>query len=144
MLNIPNTNLWLGTEQDLRQIPQCLNQGITAIVDLAIEEPLPIIPRITNYCRFTVTDGGENDPANLQAAISVSTIFLEGGHATAICCNAGLSRSPTIAAVVLSNISGQSPVACLERIAAVRHVDVNPALWNQVVGICESMKKLKK
>lgn len=139
MLNIPNTNLWLGTAQDLRQIPQCLKQGITAIVDLAIEEPVPTIPRITNYCRFLVTDDGENDPANLRAAISVSTVFLQGGHATVICCNAGLSRSPSIAAAVLSRISDQSPVACLERIATVKHIDVNPALWNQMVTICELM-----
>jgi len=144
MLNIPDTNLWLGTAQDLRQIPQCLKQGITAIVDLAIEEPVPTMPRVTNYCRFLVTDDGENDPANLQAAISVSTVFLQGGHAAAICCNAGLSRSPSIAAAILSRVSGQSLVACLERIAAEKHINVNPALWNQVVRVCEPMKDLTK
>lgn len=141
MLNIPNTNLWLGNASDLRDISSMLNLGITAIIDLAIEQPLPTMPRMTNYCRFVMTDDGENDPATILAAISTATAFANRQHSTAICCNAGLNRSPSIAAATLSRLSSDTPAQCLERIAALKRIDVNPALWNQIVDVLAEMNR---
>jgi hypothetical protein len=135
MIPIPNTNLWLGNASDLRDVPQLLKHGLTAIVDLAVEEPVPALPRTTNYCRFVVTDDGENDPATLWAAIQTAAAFLAGGHLTAICCNAGLNRSPCIAAAALACNSRGTPAHFLELIAQSKPVDVNPSLWNQIVGV---------
>lgn len=135
MLNIPTTNVWLGNARDLRNVPEILNNGVTAIVDLAIEEPLPKLPRTTNYCRFVLTDDGENDPANVRAAILAASAFIRGGHVTGICCSAGLNRSPSIAAAAISHVSGESPVKCLELVASAKDIDVNPALWNQVIEV---------
>jgi protein-tyrosine phosphatase len=135
MLNIPKTELWLGNTSDLRDIRAVLKTGVTAIIDLAIEEPLPSLPRTTNYCRVVLTDDGENNPANILAAILAAGALVDGGHAVAICCNAGLNRSLAIAAATLARLSGKSAAECLELVATVKHVDVNPALWNQVVGV---------
>lgn len=135
MLKIPNTVLWLGNSSDLSDIRSMLNMGVTAIIDLAIEEPFPKMPRTTNYCRFALTDDGDNNPATIRAAILSACAFIRGGHITAICCNAGLNRSPSIAAASLALISGNTPTQCLELLAAVKHLDVNPALWNQVVSV---------
>ena len=139
MIQVPNTNLWLGNSSDLRDIPRMLKHGVTAIVDLAIEEQVPTIPRATNYCRFVVTDDGENHPATLLAAILTSATFLSGDHPTAICCNAGLNRSPCIAAAALAHNSHSSPARSLELIAETKNIDVNPSLWNQVVGLLSTI-----
>jgi hypothetical protein len=141
MIQVPNTNLWLGNSSDLRDIPRMLKHGITAIVDLAIEEQIPTLPRATNYCRFVVTDDGENLPANLLAAIQAASTFLAGGHLTAICCNAGLNRSPCIAAAALAYNSSSNPARSLELIAQSKHIDVNPSLWNQVVGVLSTVSE---
>ncbi len=139
MLNIPNSDIWLGNTSDLRDIRSVLKHGVTAIIDLAIEDPLPTIPRATTYCRFMITDDGENNPANIHAAILAASAFVSGGHVAAICCSAGLSRSPSIAAATMSYISGDSPTATLELVSAVKHIDVNPAFWNQVVDVLLDM-----
>ena len=140
MLKIPNTTVWLGNASDLRDIPGMLNNGVTAIVDLAIEEPLPRIPRTTNYCRFTLTDDGENNPATIRAAVLSASAFIDGGHVTAVCCNAGLNRSPSIAAAALSYLSADTPAQSLEYVATVKNIDVNPALWTQIVGVLSDME----
>ena len=135
MVEVPDTNLWLGNAADLRDIPRMLQHGVTAIVDLAIEEQVPTIPRATNYCRFVLTDDGENDAATILAAIKAAAAFLAGGHPTAICCSAGLNRSVCIGAAALAYNIHSNPARLLEMLAEIKHIDVNPALWNQVVGI---------
>ncbi len=139
MLCIPNTNIWIGNASDLRDIPSVLNNGVAAIIDLAAEEPFPTIPRATSYCRFALTDDGENNAADIQAAILAASTFVSVGLAIAICCSAGLSRSPSVAAATMSFISGDSLVASLELVSAVKHIDVSPAFWNQVVGVFSNM-----
>lgn len=144
MLNIPTTSLWLGNVADLRDIPAMHDCDVTAIIDLAMEEPLPQVPRTLNYCRFAVSDDGENDSATIRTAITSASCFLAGGHVTAICCNAGLSRSPTIAAAALAYVTTDSPQKCLKLVATVKQVDIKPALWNQVVGILEEIRTIPR
>ena len=134
MIKIPDSILWLGNAADLRDIRRVL-LNVTAIIDLAIEEPLPEIPRVTNYCRFVLTDDGENNPALIRAAIQTAAGFVAGNQSTVICCNAGINRSPAIAAAVLSRLSGKQPAECLKRIASLKPLDINPALWQQIESI---------
>ncbi|APZ91907.1 protein-tyrosine phosphatase family protein [Fuerstiella marisgermanici] len=135
MIRIPNTTIWLGNSADLRDSRRMLGEGIDAIIDLAIEEPFPPLPRLINYCRFVVSDDGENDPAILQAAIAATAMFVQGGHRTGICCNAGLSRSLCVAAAVMSYVSAMSPNEALEAVSRIKPTDVNPALWRQIVTL---------
>jgi protein-tyrosine phosphatase len=112
-----------------------LKHGITAIVDLALEEPVPAVPRVMNYCRLVISDDGENEHSNVMAAIHVTAILLTGGHVTAVCCNAGLNRSVCIAAAALAYSLKNTPEHFLQIISQSKSIDVNPALWNQVVSV---------
>ena len=132
MHQIPATSLWLGNASDLRNVPTMLRLGITAIVDLAIEEPVPVIPRTVSYCRFAVTDDGENDPVLLMAAITLTALLAEGQHSTGICCSAGLSRSPVIAAAALSVVLRRPMCEMLTLVFQHRAADVSPAFLAQV------------
>ena len=45
MIEVPQTRLRLGASRDLLNISAVFDAGITAIVDLGIEEPIPALPR---------------------------------------------------------------------------------------------------
>ena len=134
LINVPNTELWLGNAADLRDIRSMLNCEVAVIIDLAAEEPVPSLPRSINYCRFCFTDDG-NDPTAIAAAITTTTLWLRAGKRTAICCNAGMNRSPAIAAAALASSQNSSFNQQLESIAGLKPIDVNPALLIQVSDI---------
>jgi len=139
MHRLESRNLWLGHVGDLANVRIVLNAGICAIVDLALNEPVPKLPRDIVYCRFPLVDGAGNDPWILLSAIKMVAGFLKLEVPTLVTCSAGLSRSPAIAAAALSSITRHSPEDCLRQISeAVAH-DVNPGFWNEVVGVCRSL-----
>ncbi len=112
-----------------------LKHGITAIVDLALEEPVPAVPRVMNYCRLVISDDGENEHSNVMAAIHLTAVLLTGGPVYTVCCNAGLNRSVCIAAAALAYSFKNTPEHLLQIISQSKSIDVNPALWNQVVSV---------
>ncbi|MCA9248695.1 MAG: dual specificity protein phosphatase family protein [Planctomycetales bacterium] len=134
MIQIKETRLWLGNASDLRDMAAVLDQGITAIIDLAAEEPVPVVFRALNYCRFVLSDDGGNDESLVEAAIVCSAALLRTQQ-TAICCAAGLSRSAAISAAALALSSGRSLDEALARIAQYKHLDVNPALWKHIAHV---------
>lgn len=131
MIQISTTCLWLGNAADLRDVRGALAEGIQAIIDLAIEEPCPKLPRVFNYSRFSITDDGENNPVVICAAVCLATAYARSQYPVAICCNAGLSRSPTLAAVALAATTETPAKEWLQQISAMKPTDVNPSLWNQ-------------
>ena len=56
--------LWLGHALDVREPRPLFDAGITAVVDVAFEEPPAQLPRQLIYCRFPLSDGGGNDGPN--------------------------------------------------------------------------------
>ena len=135
MIEIPQTRLRLGASRDLLNISAVLGAGVTAIVDLGIEEPIPALPRQTNYCRFQITDDGSNSDKQLTAAITTIRSLLDADHVVLLCCAAGLSRSIAVAAVVLASLRGRRPDECLKEIGELKRTDVNPLLWNQISNV---------
>jgi protein-tyrosine phosphatase len=109
-----------------------MNESIAAVVDLAFEQIPFSASREFSYCRFPLLDGSGNFPWLLKAAILSTAAFLEGEVACLICCEAGMSRSPAIAAAALSLVSGKTPDACLKEVAQAGPIDVAPALWNEI------------
>ena len=128
---LPNL-LWTGGTQDLRNMAGLLDQGVEAVVDLAINEPPATPPREMIYCRFPIHDGGENNPAVLRAVADAASALLEAGLPTLIACSAGMSRSLSIAAIALSRHEAISADEALGRIAATGPSDVSPALWADI------------
>ena len=66
MREIIPSQLWLGNAMDVRDLRRILDLGISAIVDLALEESVPQITREIIYCRFPIVDGSVTLPNYCQ------------------------------------------------------------------------------
>ena len=121
--------LWIGHAIDVREPQPIFNAGITAVIDVAYEEPPAQIPRQLTYCRFPLNDGGGNDPKILLQTLMTATDFLRSNTRTIIACSAGMSRSPTVAAFALAHHLDQKPDEVITRIADIRSLELKPELW---------------
>lgn len=65
---IPN-RLWIGNAVEARDLRCLLEMGVTALVDLAIEEIPPSVVRELVYCRIPLIDGASNPPERLLLAV---------------------------------------------------------------------------
>jgi len=124
--------LWIGTAVDACNIKAVLDLGITAVVDLAIEEQPVLFPREIIYCRVPMVDGGGNAPPIIRLAIDATTTLLRFSVPTLVTCGGGMSRSPAVAAAALALVRGTSPDTILEDIAKSGAHDVVPALWAEI------------
>lgn len=131
---IPQT-LWIGNARDARNVKGVLDLGISAIIDLAMEEPPVTFPREIVYCRLPLIDGDENSLPVLQTAIETLIRFIQAGEPTLVACSGGMSRSPAIVAAALSKINATSFDEAVEQIAATGPCDVAPGLWNEIQAL---------
>lgn len=138
MREVLSQQLWTGNAQEARDIQGLYELGISAVIDLAAEEPVITLPRELTYCRLPLIDGEENQLILLQTAIDVLVHFIQGDIATLVACSAGMSRSPAVAAGALSITNRISPEAALNTIAAKGPCDVAPGLWQQVLSLLKS------
>ena len=141
MREILASKLWLGNSADLRNVEGILQSGIQAVIDLAIEQLMPTLPRTLVYCRFPILDGEQSFPTALHMAIETLVLFLQGEAPTLVCCSAGMSRSPAVAAAALSIVQGGSPDDRLREIAVGHPHDVSPQLWQEVRCVCAEIKE---
>jgi hypothetical protein len=133
-------SLWLGNSGDVTNLRGVLDQGVRALVDLALNEPVPQLTRDVMYCRFPLVDGAGNNPWQLVTAIDMVTSLLRLEVPTLVFCSGGVSRAPAIAAAALNLYTGKTPDECLRVIAGTVSHDVNPGFWNDVVAICRSRR----
>ena len=108
----------------------------------AYEEPPLHTPRELICCRFPLIDGPANDRTNLVLAIMAVANLLEKHVPTLVCCGAGMSRSPAVAAAALSMVYQETPEECLQQIAGDRVLDVTPGLWGDVKAILDSFREV--
>jgi len=134
-------HLWLGHAGDLAGVRNILDAGICAVVDLALNEPSPQLPRDMVYCRFPLVDGVGNDPWILLSAIRTTASLLKLEVPALVCCSAGLSRGPAVVAAALSTITRQTPEDCLRQVSRLVSHDVSPGFWNEVVEVCRSFQE---
>jgi len=135
---LPN-QLWIGNAGDARDPARLLQNGIVAIINLAAEEPSPVLPRSMVYCHFPLTDGAQDDPTILCVAIQTVATLLKSQVSTLVYCGAGMSRSPAIVAAALSIVRGGSAEEKLKEIVAGHPHDVSPQLWEAVCGVCRAL-----
>src|SRR5256885_8352482 len=100
--------LWIGSTGDIRDWRHLYDLGIRAVVQLAYEEPALTLPHDFVFCRIPLIDGDDNAPEVLRLAILTLTQLLEQKFACLVCCQAGLSRAPAIAAAALTRHTPQS------------------------------------
>jgi protein-tyrosine phosphatase len=140
MHQIPPRPLWLGHAGDGSDLRAIFDAGIRARVELAAEEAPAPTPRDLIACRFPRVDGGGNDPAVLALALYTLAGLLKQKIPTLVCCGAGMSRSPALAAGSLALLSGEHPEDCLRQVVSHRPADVVPSLWNEVVTAVSSLR----
>ncbi len=140
MQEIEPEKLWIGHAADLRNAAGLYALGISAVVDLAYEEKGAVLSRDLSYCRFPLRDGGENSEVMLATAVEVVVTFLRKGIPTLIGCSAGMSRSPSIAAVAIALVNEQQPAEVLAHIGQLKPIDVSPGLWEQAIAVYESVQ----
>jgi hypothetical protein len=131
--------LWIGHAGEAADFRALFDQGVRAVVDVAVEEPPTAAPREIISCRFPLIDGPSNDPDVLLLAVRTTTALLERRIPTLVICGSGLSRSPAIAAAALSLLQGEPPERCLERVVAHHPSDVLPGLWDSVTRLLRSL-----
>lgn len=120
-----------------------LRSGIQAVIDLAIEQLMPTLPRSLMYCRFPIMDGQQNSQSVLHSAIEMLVSLLRKRIPTLVCCSAGMSRSPAVVAGALSVFEGRNPDDQLREIVMGHPHDVSPQLWQEVRCICVEMEEKK-
>lgn len=129
-------SLWIGSAGDLQDVRPLYEAGIQAIVQVAYEELLPPLPRGFVVCRFPILDGEGNDPHILHLALQTLTGMLETKFATLVCCQAGTSRSPALAAAALACSTGEPLSVWLTRIATCWAVGIHPGLRREIESFC--------
>jgi protein-tyrosine phosphatase len=131
---VPNL-VWIGNAHDLRDVKSVLAHGISAVVDLAAEEPAAQYPRDTVYCRIPLVDSAGNSPSILRLAIETTSWLIQSRVPALVACGGGMSRSPAIVAAALARVEGISIEEALARIAAVGPHDPSPGLLADVRGL---------
>ena len=130
----PNS-LWIGNASDIRNPELLFKNEISAVVDVAIDEPPAQLPRQLMYFRFPLTDGTGNDPTVLRLAVQTVAELLHSEVRTIVACSAGMSRSPTIAAFALAAHQRRSPDEVINDISKRRTLEIHPVLWSDVANI---------
>jgi hypothetical protein len=125
--------LWLGHAGDGRDFQKLMDLGIAALVQVGAEEPPAQPPREIISARFPLIDGTGNRIEVLKLAVGTVVSLLKLRVPTLVCCGAGMSRSPAIAAAALSVAYDEPPEHCLERVARVHPHDVSPGLWSDIL-----------
>lgn len=128
---LPNV-LWIGNAIEARDVSGVLLHGIQAVVDLAIEEKPAAFPRDILYCRVPLNDGAGNRPEFLRTAVEVAMQLIATKCPTLICCGAGMSRSPAVAAMAIARLRREPAEKVLLEIAKNGPHDVSPLLWDEL------------
>lgn len=132
MHQIPPHTLWIGTTGDLRDWRRLYDLGIRAVMHVAYEEPPLTLPHDFITCRFPLIDGDENSPETLRLAITTLTHLLEQKFTCLVCCQAGLSRSPAVAAAALAMLTKQPLAEYLAVVAKHHPCSIHPGLLAQI------------
>jgi protein-tyrosine phosphatase len=139
---ILSEQLWIGNAHDVSDVRRVLSLGITAIVDLAIDELPRVYPRDIIYCRLPLIDGGGNVPVVLETAIQTAVAFVTNEITTLIACSGGMSRSVAIAAAAMAVLRGQEIDQVLQQVALGGPHDIAADLWADVKKTATRIQKL--
>jgi len=124
--------VWLGHVGDARDWSKLHDAGIEAVVALAWGEPTVILPRSMVSLRFPIIDGGGNPAWLLRSSVEAVANLIRAEVPTLICCGAGVSRTPAIAAAALAWVREISLDDALARITQSGPTDVSPWLWAEI------------
>lgn len=133
--------LWIGHAGDGRDVRQLSDLGIGAVIQLALEEPQLVLPREFVYLRFPLLDGTGNAYEIIGLAILNSAGIIQRNIPTLICCGAGMSRSPAIAAAAIALCEEQELLQILKFVTDHSCADISPGFWREVSIAFERLSK---
>jgi protein-tyrosine phosphatase len=139
MNQISPYQIWVGHTVDEGDFRVIFDTGIQALMQVAIEEMTPLVPRELIYCKFPLVDGTGNRAEVLQLAIKTLAALITQHIPTLVACGAGISRSPAIVAAALALAHREPPEQWLQRVVQHHPSDVSPAFWSEVVGVLNSL-----
>lgn len=142
MRKIEGYELWVGHAGAVPDRSSLARRGISAVVDLAMDETPRTFGREAVACRFPLTDGGGNAPALVASAVTALAGLVQARVPTLVFCSMGLSRSPSVAAGAVALVSGRPEGECLALVTRGAPADVSPAMWAQVVRAVQSIRAL--
>ena len=87
-------------------------------------------------------DGEQDSQGVLNVAIRTLVALLQQRIPALVCCSAGMSRSPAVAAAALSIAFGGSPEERLLQVVAGQPHDVSPGLWEAVCRACADVETI--
>jgi len=131
--------LWIGNAADARSRENIFSNAVASVVDLAIDESPALTPRETIYFRAPLNDSSNNGAATIRLAVNTLATLLGEGIPTLVCCSAGMSRSPTIAAIAIAVAEQSPPNTILAKYFSDASHDVSPGLWNSAVEACKEL-----
>lgn len=131
MRQIAGRLLWLGNAGDLRDARAVMNVGIEAVVELADNEPMAILPRELVRCRFPLSDGGDNPAWLVRMTAESVAALIRAGVPTLVCCSAGMNRSVCVAAAGISLVENRPLAETLVTVVGSGPADVSPGLLMQ-------------
>jgi hypothetical protein len=126
---------WIGNAGDLCRPAAIESAGIKAVIQVALAEQLPRLSRELLLAHFPIIDGSGNPRGVIAAALEMTASLIRFGVPTLVCCSAGMSRSPSIAAGALAIAKGIGPHEALQQIVHNQPHDVSPGLWEAVCAI---------
>ena len=131
--------LFIGNAKDARDLKLIYENGIRAVIDLAINEAPAQLGREIVYCRFPINDGGGNPDELIVLAIQTIAALIRADIQTLVACSAGMSRAPTIAAATIALLTDRDPDECLTQIIANAPNDVSPILWAHIKRLYDKL-----
>ena len=139
MREIGVDRLWTANAREARDAAGLYAAGISAVVDLACEEPPALLPRQLMYCRFPIVDGAGNDSTLLRLVLLTTVELLRCKVRTVVACSAGMSRSPIIAMGALAVHLDESPEIVLKRASKKSAFELHGDLWTEVCEIVSDL-----
>ncbi len=133
MRRLANFPLWIGNALDAGDLRHVHAVGIDALVDLGINEPVPLLTRELIYCRFPLLDGAGNSPVLLRLAVQTTAQLIGAKVPTLVFCSAGMSRSPAVSAIALAIVTSRTPEDCLAIVFEDGPKDLSPTLWGDLL-----------
>ncbi len=139
MREVLSGRLWTGNAHEARDIELVCQAGIRAVVDLAIEEPPAVLPRELAYLRCPIDDSPSAARDLLRTAIATASTLVSEKTPTLVACSAGLSRSPSVAAVAVSLSTGQPFTEVLKELGEQGPTDISPGLLAIISSVYQEM-----
>lgn len=124
--------MFVGDATEARDARLLFDHEIAAVVDVAANEMAAQLPREIIYCRFPLLDSDGNLPEVLRLTVETIVGLIRSKQRTLVACSAGMSRSPAVASMAVSLLTGVAAEDCLRTTVQTGPHDVSPLLWKRI------------